>query len=105
MLPIRICERERPKKCPPAVSTTMVNAIRCPDSDGPKPPYAADAAPPPTCLFAVICKCLDHAAFGNPTARTISDHAFQFGLQRQQNVDPSFNFAELGARNCIDRLA
>jgi hypothetical protein len=60
---------------------------------------------PTNLSLAVICKCLDHAAFGNATARTISDHAFQFGLQRQQNVDPSFNLAELRARNCIERLA
>jgi hypothetical protein len=59
-------------------------------------------APQPS---AVICKYLDHAAFGNPTMGTLCDHVFQFGLQLDEDVDPPFDLTEPGACNYIRRRA
>jgi hypothetical protein len=37
--------------------------------------------------FAVICQHLNHAAFGNPTPGTLCNHAFQFGLQPNEDFE------------------
>src|ERR1700732_827590 len=51
--------------------------------------------------FAVICKQLNHAAFGNPTPGTLCNHAFQFGLQPNEDFEPPFNLAKPSASDRI----
>jgi hypothetical protein len=44
----------------------------------------------------MICKHLEHAAFGNSTMGALCDHVFQFGLQFDEDIDPSFDLTDRG---------
>src|SRR6516225_5413320 len=47
----------------------------------------------------------DHTAFGNPPKGTFGDHPFQFGLQRNEAVNPPLNLSKPGASYRIRRFA
>jgi hypothetical protein len=45
-------------------------------------------------LLDVICKDLDHAAFGNVTTGALGDHALQLGLWHTESVDPRLDLGK-----------
>jgi hypothetical protein len=62
----------------------------------------ADAVRPVANLFLdVICKGLDHAAFGDATTGALGDHALQVGLWHTESVDPRLYLVKAGAGDHI----
>jgi len=51
--------------------------------------------------FAVICKHLDHATFGDPAPGARGDHALQLRLQDDEGVDAPLDVVEPCARDAV----